>query len=79
MRRGPRRSRAPDRSRRARHILILEDLSGAHWPPEDLRGGWRTVVENPEAAGVRAIQRAQLAVALPWAARELGLSRPRPR
>jgi hypothetical protein len=34
----------------------------------------------PEPArGVRAIQRAQLEVALPWAARELGLSRPRPR
>jgi Ser/Thr protein kinase RdoA (MazF antagonist) len=29
--------------------------------------------------GVRAIQKAQLTVALPWAARELGLSRPRPR
>jgi hypothetical protein len=35
--------------------------------------------EPPVAPGLRAAQRAQLEVALPWAARVLGLSRPRPR
>jgi aminoglycoside phosphotransferase (APT) family kinase protein len=35
--------------------------------------------EVPVAPGLRAIQRAQLEIALPWAARALGLSRPRPR
>jgi hypothetical protein len=40
--------------------------------------GSRAGLPEP-AAGVRVIQKAQLAVALPWAARELGLSRPRRR
>jgi hypothetical protein len=35
--------------------------------------------EVPVAPGLRAIQRAQLEIALPWAARALGLSRPRRR
>ncbi len=40
----------------------------------------RAGLPEPSAAhNLRAVQRAQLAVALPWAARALGLSRPRPR
>ena len=35
--------------------------------------------EIPVAPRLRAVQRAQLEIALPWAARALGLSRPRPR
>jgi hypothetical protein len=40
----------------------------------------RAGLPEPSAAhNLRAVQRAQLEVALPWAARALGLSRPRPR
>jgi hypothetical protein len=35
--------------------------------------------EIPVAPRLRAVQRAQLEIALPWAARALALSRPRPR
>ena len=52
-------------------ILVLENLSGARWPPPWEPGNVDAVLKA--LGGVRRVQRQQLRTALPWAARVLGL------
>ena len=57
-----------------RTLLAIADLSDAHWPPPWTPG--QTDAVRVTLDELREFQRRQAEIALPWAARELGLPPP---